>query len=211
MAEPAFERIAFVASRYPTLRGGVTRAVVATCIMAGGLFDIFFNDRESGLLRAGVGMSNLLVISVIGITLMFRSRRWLDRRFGRVRSSNPALGLAGLAVCQIGFFACTRLDDFYGAGAGYPSASFLFVAAVGAWFCVRLWPRSLHYLVPTVVAVGFALQYATLGGEQAIDSWEVMAYLTTLLAWTAAGLIDLAILCQALPRQPEGEVVSADA
>jgi hypothetical protein len=211
VAEPAFERIAFVASRYPTLRGGVTRAVVATCILAGGLFDIFFNDRESGLLRAVVGLSNLFVVSAIGIVLMFRSRRWLDQRFGRVRSNNPFWGLAGLSVCQIGFFACSRLDDFYGSGSGYPSASFLFVAAVGIWFCVRLWPRSLHYFVPTLVAVGFALQYATLRGEQAIDSWEVMAYATTLVAWIAAGLVDLVILCKVLPRHAEGEAVSVDA
>ena len=85
------------------------------------------------------------------------------------------------------------------------------MATVGVWFCVRLWPRSLHYLVPTVVALGFALHYATLRGEQAIDAWELIAYATILLAWTAAGLIDLAMLFKFLPRHAEGEAVSADA
>jgi len=204
MAEPALERIAFVASRYPTLRGGVTRAVVGICILAGGLFDYFLNDREPGLVRLVIGMSNLFVVSAIGITLMFRSRRWLDRRFGQVRSNNPFPPMIGLLICQVGFFAASRLDHSYVAGSGYPSATFLFVAAVGLWFCARLWPRSLHYLVPTLVAVGFALRYATLRGEGAIDSWEVMAYGTTLIAWIAAGLIDLAMLFRALPHRSDG-------
>lgn len=211
MAEPALGRIAFVTSHYSALRGGVTRAIAATCILAGGVIDHFFNDRDSGLVRAVVGMSNLFLISALGIALMFRSRRWLDQRFGRVRSKNPFPQLVGLFVCQIGFFAVSRLDDFYEAGSGFPSAKFLFVAVVGLWFCIRLWPHSLHYVVPTIVAVGFALPYATLSGEQATDLWEVKAFVTSLLAWTAAGLIDLAMLFRTLPHRPDEDAVAADA
>src|SRR5687768_18471617 len=105
MAEPALERISFVTNHYATIRGGVTRALVGTCILAGALFDIFFNDREPGLLRAVIGMSNLFVVSVIGITLMIRSRRWLERRFGRGRSNNPFPPMMGLLICEVGFFA----------------------------------------------------------------------------------------------------------
>ena len=205
MAEPGLQRIAFVTSHYGTLRGGPTRAVFATCILTALIIDAVFNDRGSGPLRALIGVSNLLLMSALGIALMFRCRRWLDQRFGRVHSIHPFLQLMGLLVCQLGFFAVSRLDDVYGAGSGFPSARFLFVAAVGLWFCIRLWPRSLHYAVPTIVALGFALPYATLNGEQAIDVWELRAIVASLLVWTAAGLIDLAMLFRALPHRPEEE------
>jgi len=103
----------------------------------------------------------------------------------------------------------SRLDDVYEAGSGFPSARFLFVAVVGLWFCVRLWPHSLHYLAPTIVAVGFALPSATLSGEHATDFWELKAYGTSLLAWTAAGIIDLMMLLKALPQRPQEEAADA--
>jgi hypothetical protein len=62
-----------------------------------------------------------------------------------------------------------------------------------------------------LVALGFALQRATLDGEQAIELWEVKALVASLLAWTAAGLIDLAMLFKFLPPQAEAEAVSVDA
>ncbi len=191
------------------LRGGVARAIWAPCILAGGVIEYFFNDRESGLVRAVIGMSNLFLTSALGIALWFRSRRWLDQRFGRVQSKNPQL--IGLIVCQVGFFAVSQFDHSYEAGSGFPSAKFLFVAVVGLWFCIRLWPHSLHYLVPTAVAVGFALPYATLSGEEAVDLWVMKAYGTSLLAWTAAGLIDLMMLFKAMPQRPQQGPVAADA
>ena len=211
MAEPGLRRIHFVARHYSTLRGGVIRAVVAPCFLTGLVIYIIVNDRESGPLRLLVGISSVFLMSALGVALTFRCRRWLDARFGRVRSTSPFLQDIGLLVCQVAFFAFSRLDDFYGTGSGYPSSTFLFVAAVGLWFCVRLWPHSLHYAVPTAVALGFALQRATLDGEQAIELWEVRGFAVSLLAWTAAGLIDLVMLFKALPRQPEGEAVSVDA
>ena len=211
MAERGLTRIHFVATHYATLRGGVIRAAVAPCFLAGGVIYVGAGDRESGPLLALIGISSALLMAVLGFALTFRCRRWLDARFGRVSSTNPYLQDIGLLVCQVGFFAFSRLDDLYGTGPGYPSSTLLFVAAVGLWFCVRLWPHSLHYAVPTLVALGFALQRATLDGEQAIEVWEVQALAASLLAWTAAGLIDLVILLKALPRQPEGEGVSADA
>ena len=211
MAEPGLLSVHFVASHYATLRGGVIRAVVAPCFLAGGGIYIVVSDRESGPLLALIGISNALLMAALGLALTFRCRRWLDARFGRVRSANPFLQDIGFLVCQLGFFAFSRLDDFYGTGPGYPSSTCLFVAAVGLWFCVRLWPHSLHYALPTLVALGFALQRATLDGEQAIELWEVKAFAASLLAWTAAGVIDLVILFKALPGQPEGEAVSADA
>ena len=211
MAETALGRIAFVTSHYGTLRGGVARAVFGTCILAGGVSEYVFNDREPGLVRALVGMSNLFLTSALGIALWHWTRRRLDDRFGRVRSSNPFPQLVGLAVCQLGFFGACRLDDFYDAGSGFPSARFLFIAAVGLWFCIRLWPRSLHYFVPTIVAFGFALPYATLSGEQTTGVWAMKAYGTSLLAWTAAGLIDLMMLFKAMPQRPQEGPVTADA
>ena len=210
MAEPRLRRIDFVARHYSTLRGGVVRAVLAPCFLAGLAIYTLVTGRASGPVLGLIGLSIAVLMGVLGLAVTFRCRRWLDARFGRVTSTNPYLQDIGLLVCQVGFFAFSRLDDFYGTAPGYPSSTCLFVAAVGLWFCVRLWPHSLHYAVPTMVALGFALQRATLSGEQAVDAWEMMAIVTSLLAWTTAGLIDLAILVRVLPRQPEGNAVSYD-
>ena len=207
MAEPGL-RSHFVATHYADLRGGVVRAVLAPCLLAGAVIEGVFNNHESRDVRAVILLSNLFLMSALGLVLMFRCRRWIDQRFGRVHSTSSVLEDIGLLVGPLAF---SQLDDFYGAGSGYPSSSFLFVAAVALWFCVRLWPHSLHYAVPTMVALGFALQRATLSGEQAIDSWEMKAIVTSLLAWTAAGLIDLVLLVKALPPHHEGQAVSADA
>jgi hypothetical protein len=211
MVEPGMGRIHFVATHYSTLRGGVSRAVLAPCLLAIMVIHIVVNDRVSGPLAALISIFNLFLMAALGLALMFRCRRWLDARFGRVCSTNPFLPDIGLLVGQVGFFAFSRLDDFYGVGSGYPSSTFLFVAAVGLWFCVRLRPHSLHYAVPTLVALGFALQRATVTGDQAIELWETKALVTSLLAWAAAGLIDLAMLFKFLPPQAEAEAVSVDA
>lgn len=87
---------------------------------------------------------------------------------------------------------------------------FLFIAAIAFWCCVRLWPYSSHYAVLTVVTFAIALPFATLTSEAAFESWEIKAFLTVLLGWTAAGLIDLVLLFRALPHRPE-DTVTADA
>jgi hypothetical protein len=60
---------------------------------------------------------------------------------------------------------------------------------------------ALHYLLPTAVAFAFAV-------TAALEIWELRAYVVTLLAWTAAGSIDLALLLKVLPDRRAGQVHS---
>lgn len=134
----------------------------------------------------------------------------MDRRFGRVRFGKPLQQIWGSNLWMFGYFAASYLDDSYATGAGLPSAKFLVIAAGGFWCCVRRWPYSVHYLLPAAIALGAAIRFAELRGEEAIELWEMKAFTATLLAWTAAGLIDLALLFKALQHRPQ-ESASVDA
>lgn len=145
------------------------------------------------------------------IWLWIRTNRWMDRRFGRVRSDNPLLGGVGSLLWIYAYLGASFVDDHYAGGAGLPSAKFLVVAAGGLWYCVRRWPYSVHYLVPAAIALGFAIRFAPLRGEAAIEQWEIRAFVATLFSWTAAGLIDLALLFKVLPPRPAEKGTTADA
>ncbi len=212
MDDARLRRISFVTEHYGALRGGVTRALAGPIITLVGALQLLIEyidpPKVIGLI---FGLANIFGFAALVIVLWLRSRRWLDRRFGRVGSGSPLLTSWGILSSQVGYFVASRLDDTYGPGNGIPSIQFLFIAAVALWCCVRLWPRSVHYLVVAAVSVGIALPFATLSGEQAVDAWELRGFVAVLLAWTAAGLIDLAILFNVLPRCPAEEAVSVDA
>jgi hypothetical protein len=208
MDDPGLRRISLVTRRYGDLRGGVTRATWAPCILAIGTVEYFSVHR--GLWGAIFGLLNIFSWSALGIGLWLVARKWMDRRFGLVQSDSPVLEVWIFNLWFFGYFAASFFDDHYAGGAAMPSARFLVIAAGGLWCCARVWPYSLHYLVPAVIALGFAIQFAALSSEQAIELWEIRAFGSTLLAWTAAGLIDLALLFKALPHRPE-EAASVDA
>jgi hypothetical protein len=127
----------------------------------------------------------------------------MDRRFGRVHSDRTTLDVWIVNFWMFGYFGVSFLDDSYLAGAGWPSARFLFVAGGALWCSARLWPYTAHYLVVAVVCLVFALPFANVRGEDALELWQLKAYPALLLAWMVAGLIDLTLLFKALPHRPE--------
>ena len=211
MAEPGLQRIAFVTSHYATLRGGVTRAIFAPLLLAVGAlqFLLEYLDPSRSLTGLILGLANIFGFAALGIVLWLRSRRWMDRRFGRVLVSAPLVRSAAIVACQIGYAVVSRVDDSY--GPGLPSAKFMFIAAVALWCCVRLWPYSVHYGLLTLVTIGFALPFATLATDAAVELWEIRAFVTTILGWMVAGLIDLAMLFKAMPQRPQEGPVAVDA
>lgn len=97
-------RIAFVTSHYGALRAGVTRAILAPLLMVvGGLqFLLEYLDPSRTLVGLIVGLANIFGMAALSLALWRRSRRWMDRRFGRVLSGAPLLQSAVLVLCQIG-------------------------------------------------------------------------------------------------------------
>ena len=212
MDEARLRRIGFVTRHYGALRAGVSRAVAVPMIGAVGALQMLLEyidpPKVIGLI---LGLANIFGFAALTIVAWLWSKRWLDRRFGRVQSSSPLLTLAGIVFCQVSYLAASRMDDSYGAGVGLPSFKFLLIAAVATWCAARLWPYSMHYLLVGACAAGMAMPYATLVSEQAVDLWELRAFAAVLVAWAAAGLIDLAIISKVLSGRSAGEPVADDA
>ena len=206
MDRPRLRRIAFVTRHYSAFRGGVTRALWAPLLLVVGIIELF--RPFSGLPGVIFGFSNIFGVAAVGIWLGIRLNRWMDRRFGRVQSASPLKQGLVINLWMFLYLGAHLFDDRY--TLGLPSAKFLVIAGAALWFSLRRWPYSLHYLVPAAIAIGFAIPFAGLRGEEAIDLWEFQAFGSTLLAWTAAGLIDLALLFRALPHRPQ-EATSVDA
>jgi hypothetical protein len=199
MTEQRLRLIRFVTGHYSELRGGVTRAALAPIVMAVGFAgDVFAGSFAFILVNVTfvVGVSNVL-------------NRWMDRRFGRVVAGVNHQRLV-VTVCVVAFFVTMRLDN-NAAGMGRPSLLFLAAAVYGLWLLVRLWPFAIHNLLPVAVAVVVAVTFGGVYGRDEFVVWERYAYALTLLAWTMAGLIDLALLMRALPHRPDSpDVVNAN-
>lgn len=204
-------RIKFVTRRYAELRGGAVRAFVVPymlLVLVVELARASVFPRPSALVIAGMFA---LIVSAVPVAVVVD--RWLSRRFGRVRFASSLTRAGGFQLYLLGWWGATHIDKTFALHAGMPSAAFLLAAAVGLWFCLRLWPLSIHYAVPALVALGFALAFRDVVDEATHDVWEKNAYVATLLAWTAAGLIDLMLLIRAMPHSAtiEEDTVDADA
>lgn len=205
-------RIALVTRHYGALRSGVMRAIVASCLVIGlGIEVLSEAVLPRGSWRLTLGLLNIFGSAAVVLLLWFLANRWMDSRFGRVRSTSVMHLLRKawlLNLCMFVFLAASRFDDAYGVGTGLPSFRFLVVGAYGLWVCVSRWPLALHYLVPTAVALAFAVTHVTLKDTAGLEIWELRAYLATLLAWTAAGLIDFALLLKVLADRRSDQVHS---
>jgi len=205
-------RIALVTRHYGALRSGVTHAIIAPCMIAGiGIELLSEAVLPRGFWRLTLGLVNIFGSAAAMLLLWFFANRWMDRRFGRVRSTSALhlpleMWLMNLYVFV--FIAASRFDEAYGMGTGLPSFRFLVAAAYGLWVCVSRWQLALHYLLPTAVAFAFAVTHVTLHDTAAFEIWELRAYVVTLLAWTAAGLIDFALLLKVLPDRCPDQVHS---
>lgn len=197
-------------SRASTPRSGRgARTIWAPCILAAGVVEYFNIHR--GFWGVVFGFLNIFSWSALGIGLWLLTRKWMDARFGRVHSDNSLLALWLSNFWLFGYLAMSYVDDHYALGVGWPSARFLFIGAGALWCAVRLWPYSVHYLVVAAVVLGAAMPFAGLRGEAAIEQWGIQAFVATLFAWTAAGLIDLALLFRVLPPRPAEKGTTADA
>ena len=83
MDDPGLHRIALVTRRYGDLRAGVTRALWGPCILAVGTVEYFNIHR--GFWGATFGLLSIFSWSALGIGLWLVARKWMDRRFGRVK------------------------------------------------------------------------------------------------------------------------------
>jgi len=207
VVEPRFRHITFVTRNYELVRQGVTRAVFGPCAIGVVIIESFSSPGPWALV---FGLVNIFGFTAVAVVLWVLSTRWMNRRFGRVRTRSPLYSVAHITILNVANFALTRVDNVYGVAPGHQSMQFLGVAAYGLWVCVRLWPYAIHYTVPTAVAFAFALRRANLHGAEAFDTWFLTAASVTLFAWTAAGLIDLALLVKVLPEHRDA-AVNADA
>jgi hypothetical protein len=203
-------RIALVTRHYGALRSGVMHAIIASCLIIGlGIELLSEAVLPRGSWRLTLGLLNIFGSAAVVLLLWFLANRWMDRRFGRVRSTSVMYLLRKtwlLNLCMFVFLAASRFDDAYGVGTGLPSFRFLVAAAYGLWVCVSRWQLALHYLLPTASALAFALTHGSLQDPAAFETWELKAYFVTLLAWTAAGLIDFALLVRVLPDHRPDQV-----
>lgn len=201
-------QIVFVARHYRGLKAGVARALWAPLVFALGVIE--YLRPLSGIPGLVFGLANILGVSALGIWMWLRVGRWMDRRFGRVQASSQDALLQpwGATFWIAAYWMASVADDYALAGPGLPSAKFLVIAAGAAWCLVRRWPYAIHYLPVAAVALVAALQFPGQRDAEAFDAWVMTAFSTSLLAWTAAGLIDLVILLRALPR-PAGEMADA--
>jgi hypothetical protein len=202
--------IALVTRHYGALRSGVTRAIFAPGLIAVLGFELLSDAMlPRGAWRLTLGLVNIFGSAAALLLLALFANRWMDRRFGRVRSTSTLhllrkIGL--LNLCLFLFLAASRFDEAYAMGKGLPSFRFLVAAAYGFWVCVSRWQLALHYLLPTASALAFALTHGSLQDPAAFETWELKAYFVTLLAWTAAGLIDFALLVRVLPDHRPDQV-----
>jgi hypothetical protein len=209
VSDSGLRRIAFVTRHYSSLRHGVARAIFATVLIGALVIELVLDGLlPRGGWRAIVGLANICSMAAVGMLLCVLARRWMDRRFGRAGTSSPLRSAMEINIWMVAYFVAVRLDSHL--GYELPSFGFLVVAAYGLWVWVRLWPAGVHYLLPTAVALAFALIHADLRDGAAVDTWELQAYGVTLLAWTAAGMIDCALLLKLLPGR-HSEELHADA
>ncbi|HJR60525.1 MAG TPA: hypothetical protein VJ813_14035 [Vicinamibacterales bacterium] len=198
MVERTLRRIRFVTRHYAELRDGVKRAVFVPCILGAWVTD-FVQSVAAGLLI-------ILGLAALAVALSTLAGRWMDRRFGRVRSRSEHRPRWDTTVCLVGYLAASHLDKTYGVGGGLPSMTFLAVAGYGIWLAVRLGFYGIHNLLPAAIALGFAIAFIAVTDNEALQIWQWNAMRATLLAWTAAGLIDLALLNKALPQRQQEHV-----
>ena len=83
--------------------------------------------------------------------------------------------------------------------------AFLSLSAYGLWLAVKLRPLGFHNLLPTGVALVAAVAFGGVAADASRECWEIAAMTSTLLAWTLAGLFDLARLVRSLPRHAAQE------
>jgi hypothetical protein len=205
-------RIDLVTRHYGGLRSGVMHAIIAPClIIVLGIELLSEAVLPRGSWRLTLGLLNIFGSAAAMLLLWFFANRWMDRRFGRVRFTSAMHLLRKMWLFNLGvfvFFAASRFDEAYGLGSGLPSFRFLVAAAYGLWVCVRRWQLALHYLLPTASALAFAVIHGNLHDAAAFEIWEQRAYVVTLLAWTAAGLVDFALLLRVLPDRRADQVHS---
>ena len=94
-------RISFVTEHYPTLRGGVTRAIFVPVLLAVGALEYLLEylDPSRSVIGLSFVLANIFGCAALGIVLWLRSRKWMDRRFGRVLSGTSLLQSAAIVLC----------------------------------------------------------------------------------------------------------------
>lgn len=198
VTEGRLRRIHAVTRHYATLRGGVTRVILAFTAI-GGTHGLYLVERR-GPMAVAMALLSVFGAAALGVVATIRVKRWMDRRFGRVRSGGELLKGALPTIAIWGYMAANYLDKRYALTTDAPSIVFLGSAAFGAWLMFSVGRYGLHNLLPTVVSLIAAMGLVGVDDKASFENWQWNAMRVTALAWLAAGLIDLGLLWKTLGR-----------
>ncbi len=200
VTEARLRRISAVTRHYTTLRGSVSRAITVLVALAGAHGLYLVPDGRSYVAGA-MALLSLFAAAALGILVMIRVERWMDGRFGRVRSGGELLRGPATVLALWGWIAGNYVDERYVLTSDAPSTVFLGSAAFGAWLLLTLGRYGSHNVLPTLVSFVAAMALAGVDDMASFETWKWNAYRATALAWFGAGLIDLGLIWKTLGRQ----------
>jgi hypothetical protein len=209
VTEASLRRIHTVTRHYGTLRGGAIRVIWVLTIFTG-TYGLYLVPDGRSHVSAGLALSSVFGAAALGIVAIFRARRWMDRRFGRVRGDGELRKGAFTVFAPLGYMAGTYLDERYIVPADAPSIVFLGSAGFGAWLIFSLGRYGVHNLLPTIISLVAAVALTAVDDAAAFETWQWNAMRVTALAWLAAGLIDLRLLWNTLGPRDRSEEGVAD-
>lgn len=202
VTDSGLRRVHAVTRHYETLRGGVTRVILVVATFAG-TYGLYLVPDGRSVVSAALALLSVLGGAALGIVAIFQVRRWMDRRFGRVRSGGELLKGSVTTLALWGYMAGNYLDKRYVVTADAPSIVFLGSAGFGVWLIISVGRYGVHNLLPAVISLVAALALTAVDDGAAYKTWQWNALRVTALAWLAAGLIDFTLLWKTLGRPAE--------
>ena len=209
MTSQDFERIRFVARRYPELQGLRLLILMPTLVAVFWAHPYIRLLRYAGPVEAFIG----LVASVLPLLVAMASREYFNEyygdRFGRISAAAEHRAKDwGPPVLLL--FTGISLEAS-GPGTGAPSFVLIAAALIALHITVRDWPFRAHYL-PAAVACGVAAWLPAAIPAMRADNLPDIARISISLAlalFVVPAYFDHRLLVRTLPSNPDAAAASA--